>query len=111
MTKKEREYLEFIETKLALHQTEPVSPDLPPPERCDVLAKGWSFNMHTGNVYKTCSSVICHGVGWDNTNSRGPLWQYSTEVLALRALRYALENECAKKLRQIDLLCAALCSE
>jgi hypothetical protein len=105
MIKKEKEHVEILETKLALHFTNKVLPDLPPPQFGNGgadLVNGWSFNLHSKRAYKSCSSSIYHGDGWGQTRSSQPIHQYSTEELALRALRNELENEYASQLRNID---------
>lgn len=107
MTKAEKARVEDLETRLALRFTEPVCKDVPPPKDGGIYL-GWSYNAYSNRVYKTCSSVIYHGDGWENTNAQQPIHQYSTEIRALQALRNAVELECAKRLRAIDLKIEAI---
>lgn len=106
MNKKEKQELEDLKIKCALRFTEPVEKDVDIPELySDTIANGWGFNVYTATVYKTCSSSIYHNSrGWDVTNSQQPIRQYSTKLLALKALRNATEQDCAKKLRKIDIM-------
>lgn len=54
-------------------------------------------------VEPACSSEISHGFGSnDETRSQGGMALYSTRMLALRALRNAVEMDCAKRLLDID---------
>lgn len=107
MTKKEHEELGSLKEELrlakAMRWTEKVEPDIDPPDRYDVLAKGWLFNPYNGSVTKACSGPMSHNYGDDNgTTSQGARRLYSTKLLALRSLRNAVEVECAKKLAAID---------
>lgn len=102
MNKKEQAYVESLETRLALRFTEPVTKDLPIPKSSTSLVCGWSYNTHTLQAYKSCSSNVFHGNGWEDTTSQRPIAQYSTQKRALRAMRYEVEMECAHKLRKID---------
>jgi len=47
---------------------------------------------------------VRHDIGeWNKTRRQLPIMQYSTELLALKALRNEMEIEFAKRLRKIDL--------
>lgn len=108
MTKKEKTELERLQRELreakALRFTDLVKPDVAPPERfADPLSIGYVYSVHAQRVEKACSSSIFHGYGWEKTNSQQPIWLYSTQKLALRALRAELERQYAKDLAEIDL--------
>lgn len=108
MNKKEQAAFAELQKDLliarALRFTDPVPADIPIPERG--LAKGWLFNSYLGNpdVARACSSSVSHCYGDDNaTTSQGATRLYSTKLLALRALRHAVELKCAEILAGIDL--------
>jgi hypothetical protein len=104
MNKKERETLEAALTECALRRTAPVAPDVAPPKGNE-LSTGFLHvgGMSYGRIEPACSSSINHGRGQTNrTTSQGARWLYSTKLLALKALRYEVETECARKLRSID---------
>jgi hypothetical protein len=106
MTKKELAEVERLKTLLALRFTPDISPDIPKPESGQGESKivnGWSFNAYSRRVYKSCSSVVYHGTDkWDKTESQHPIEQYSTPLLAYKAMRREVEKECARNLRDID---------
>lgn len=111
MTKKEREEMEALKKELrlakALRWTEKIEPDVEPPSvnyMNDLdLAKGWLFNSYSGSIVKACSSSVSHNYGSDDgTTSKGARRLYSTKLRAMRALRNAVERECARKLAEID---------
>lgn len=87
---------------LAWTRTKPVERDLAPPK--NGLSNGWDARAYGGEyrVDKACSSSVSHGDGWERTTSQNPLWLFSTRELALRAVRYELEQQCAKTLALID---------
>jgi hypothetical protein len=91
------------EVRLALKWTDLVVADIPIPED-QKLVNGYAYNDYTGTVSQSCSTFIGHGLQWDRTNVRGPIAQYSSKLLALKALRNALESKYAKQLREIDLM-------
>jgi hypothetical protein len=116
MTKKEQAVVAELRQALALHRTGPVERDVQPPAAFanpDVVG-GWDFNTYTLRVYPawlTFSLIYRANNGDESTPAplRGmagwsrechPIW--STKLLALRALRYAIEQEAAKKLADID---------
>ena len=104
MNKAEKALVEELKTQAALRWTTPVSPDVPPPDG-EGLRKGFLFNEYLGGprVDKACSSSVHHSFGIDDkTTSQGSRHLYSTRLRALRALRYEVEKQCAKMLRQID---------
>lgn len=108
MNKKEQAYVALLEKKLseleALQIFSPeINPDLSPPTGGSVL-NGYIFNSHgEGRVSKACTSSIGHCVyQWDVTTSQQPIYLFSTELLAYKALRRAMENKFAENLAQID---------
>ena len=105
MTKKEKEALDAALTAAALRTTADVSADVPPP-KSNGLAKGWLPVAERSNfprVEPACSSSFYHGKGQqDKTNSQGARSLYSTKILALKALRRAVEKDCAERLRKVD---------
>jgi hypothetical protein len=103
MTKKELAVIEELKIKLALRITENVKPDIPKPESGQTLVKGWSFNSYSKRVEKSCSTCIYHGDGWEKTSSQNAIEQYSTPILAYRAMRREVEKRCARELREIDI--------
>lgn len=110
MTKKEQAAFAELQQELrlarALRYTEPVAPDIPIPEGSK-LTKGFLFNAYHGHggdrVEPACSSSIYHAFGRDDkTDRQQPRRLYSTKVLALKALRHAVEKDVAKRLADID---------
>lgn len=105
ISKKEKQMIEDLQIRLALHFTEKVEPDIAIPDDYDVIKNGYSFNSYNHNITKSCSSAICHSsVGWDKTTSQRPIKQYSSILLALKAMRNELEYKFAKELGNIDVL-------
>ncbi len=114
MNKKETAAFEALQNELRLAKslrfTEPVRPDVPPPtseERGNRLTVGYDFagalGTAGGRVEVACSSSVHHALGrTDKTTSQGSRALYSTRLLALRALRHEVEQECAKRLAGID---------
>jgi hypothetical protein len=115
MTKKEKAYVEHLETLAAFRMTEKIEPDLLPPAPGDYkhgqLTRGWKYNIHlvldglrswNRAVYKTCSSSMYHGNGWEKTSYQGSIKQYSTRKLALLALRHEVAMFAAERMREID---------
>lgn len=120
MAMNKKEAAELAEAKQAarinraLRWTDPVSRDLPPPQRgiggLYVITNGYDINSHASvpNAYKAWSSAVSNGNGhaingerpkYASQNSRT---LYSTRLLALRALRSELEMRYAKTLADID---------
>ena len=98
----------------ALHWTNAIEFDLPKPGPGSALrVEGWSFNLYrvlhgygsfdSSCVEATWSTSISHGIqSSPHSGTQQGTAQFSTKVLALRALRCALENWAAEKLDQID---------
>lgn len=90
--------------RAALHWTEPAAgPDVGIPDDYKTLVTGYTFNAYAMQVYEACTTEFFHAVGrTDRVEAQGPLRLYSTRLLALRALRNAVERECAERLAKID---------
>lgn len=106
MTKKERQAFEAAlraaRVAGALRWTSPVAPDIPPPQHGN-LTKGWLFNEHSSRVSRACSSAVHHNPWTDTeTNTQGARALYSTELLALKAMRHAKEKRFAEELADLD---------
>lgn len=108
MTKKEKAEFERLLTRAALRSTSPVEPDVAPPVYGDGMTQGFTIVGPCGEYARVdvaCSSSVYHGVGYtDKTTTQNPRWLYSSRLLALRALRYDIEQQCAVRLRRIDAM-------
>lgn len=111
MNKSEKQMVEKLHTRLALRFT-PIAdgPDLYPPKNSygdDNLTFGYSIvgSSTSVRVCESCSNTSSHSnSSRDRAYSRGGIMQFSTKVLALKYLRNILENEFAKRLREVDIL-------
>lgn len=110
MTKKEKaEFNAAIrraETLGALRWTAPIEKDVPIPDMYGKSSSGWNFNIYDFSVRQMWSESVAHGDGPNRKSSisgtpRG-ISLFSTRLLALQALRHAVECESAEKLRKID---------
>ncbi len=106
MNKKEQALVEKLLTQSALRATSEVKPDVPIPESWSELVKGWkpiAAASTSARVEQSCSTGGYHAIGsWKDTRSQQPIKQYSTKLLALKALRWEVEQDCAHRLRVID---------
>jgi hypothetical protein len=104
MNKKEAAYVCSLRNELervkALRWTDPVEPDVLPPTEWGVTQLGRVY--YADRVKEACSTATTHGTG-TKINAQGPIPLYSTQLLALKALRYSVELDCAEKLQRIDL--------
>lgn len=112
MNKKERDELDSLKAELAKAKafrfTEPVERDVFPPTYTGGLRKGWDFNGYNGEIAKCCTSAISHSWGDDTkTSSQNARSLFSTRLLALEALRFALEHKYATHLAKVDSLIAS----
>lgn len=111
MNKAEKEYVEQLETQLALKHTEQVRPDM-----SSLHLKGAAYGFKEGKAYvtwhlpsKAVTTSTSHGTFTEgNTrplkpDSQGGIAMHSTRVNALRQTRNNLERSAAKALRQIDI--------
>jgi hypothetical protein len=113
MNKKEQAAMAALQDELrkakALRWTEPVKKDVPPPTGgISALTSGFVFNAYSARVDPAWSSCVTHGVGMPAPSNRysgsqNCISMFSTRLLALRALRHAVELETATKLAGIDL--------
>jgi hypothetical protein len=107
-----REAREKREAEAPKHfvRTAPVAPDVPPPATVsNDYTEGWLYNLYTRTVAQTWSSSSSHGAGTAadaqrpyRGGSQGSRSLYSTKLLALQALRWAVECEAALQLYDID---------
>ena len=109
MNKKEQaafdEAILKAETLAALRWTEKVEPDMDiPTSTSNKTAFGYGMNTSTLRAFETWSQNGRHSTGRDPNKiaSQNGIKQYSTELLALKALRHALELDYAKNLLAID---------
>lgn len=94
-----------IQVCAALHWTDDndIAPDVPPPTGWNELTTGWTFNAYARWIDVACSSSFAHAVGrTDKTTAQNSRALYSTRARAVRALRCAVERECAELLLKID---------
>ena len=107
MTKKERAQfdsaIKAARIAGALRWTSPVAPDVPTPTQFSTLSKGWLFGTYSQRVERACSSMTGHSFGNDDkTTTQGSKFLYSTELLALKAMRHEMESDFARKLAAVD---------
>ena len=118
MNKAEKAALELAQNELAIayalrwSDLKRIEPDVPPPRTggtLDALSVGWTFNAYSCAVIMACSSSISHAFGQTGdkqppkkTTSRGAKHLYSTEVLALKAMRQEMERKFASSLAAVD---------
>lgn len=120
MTKKEQAAMQAAidraDTLAALRWTQKVLPDVPPPGPKDSGAKysaGWIFSAYSMSVEQGWSTSVSHGhgkapeEGQYRLGSQGCRRLYSTQALALAAMRYEIELKTAKDLMEIDRRIAA----
>lgn len=122
MTKKEREamdaLIERVELVAALRWTEGVEKDVPAPqpgEHGTRYTEGWDFNVYSKEIWRYWSTSVSHGKGDApksgeryTSGSQNGRRLYSSELLAAKALRHALEKEAAAKLLDVDRRIAQL---
>ena len=113
MNKKEKQQFDDAilnaQTVSALRWSEPVEKDLQIPTS-DNFTHGYLFNTSYFRIYEASSSSIYnwqgHQVSGSFTRSQNPIELFSTKLLALKALRYSVEMEAAKKLLAVDKMIA-----
>jgi hypothetical protein len=114
MTKAEKAEMQALRDRLALvsalRWTEAVAPDVPVPAYGEPATSGWAHNPHAMRVDQMWSESQAHGWGAargrDTASQRGRAL-YSTRLLALRAMRHAVELDCAARLAQVDKMIEA----
>jgi len=106
MNKKEQAMVEDLKVMCALHFTNIIELDVEIPKPfANELSKGFMMNEYSYRVTKACSSSIGHSTSGDEkTTSQKGIKLYSTKMLALKAMRNAIELKCAKELRNIDIM-------
>lgn len=110
MTKKEKEYVAQLEEQvgiaMALRHTERVDPDIPVPALSSgIHTQGWTAGYDS--VRESWSESTRHGEGRRASTPPGSASQkgiplYSTKLLALKAVRYKMEQRFANQLWLID---------
>ena len=128
MTKKEqaamKEAIDRAELLAALSWTDPVNKDLPPPSHSwkpssegKTYTEGWDFNEYNKTVSQAWSETVVHGYGpypvgnKHRRASQNARTLFSTKLLALKALRHAVEMKAAADLMAIDRQIAAAQTE
>lgn len=116
MTKKEqaemKSAIDRADTLAALRWTVPVRRDVDVPQ--DGYSEGWDYNAWTREVFIGLSCSFSHGtgpapeVGKHRSGSQRPRRYYSTQALALAAMRHYIEIKAAADLLKIDRQIAAL---
>lgn len=110
MNKKEKALVEALKTKAAFHRTEEVKPDVPAPSGYERgvmrMTKGYlpvAPMSDMSRIELACSTSVSHGTGsQDKTSSQGARHLYSTRMLALKRMRWEVEQDCMKRLRRVD---------
>jgi len=103
--------IDRAETSTALRWTNPVHRDVGVPK--DGYSEGWDYNAWSKTVYIAWSDAVSHGTGPApkagayRSGSQGPRRYYSTEALALAAMRHEIELKTATELLKIDRQIAA----
>ena len=109
MNKKEQALIEELLTVSALRYTADVEKDVPVPEPCsNKTSRGFIFygeGSDSSRIEEIESTSISHcTAGTKFSGSQGGRSLYSTRLLALRALRRAVEKVSAKRLRDVDIM-------
>jgi hypothetical protein len=110
MNKKEKAELERWKTRAALSWSVAVEPDVMPPTdhsyRDGFLPVASGSDRPRVDFVRTWSRLHTSALSEDykfvRTRSQGARELYSSRLLALKALRHQVEEECAKRLRRID---------
>lgn len=111
MTKKEKAEFAALQVLAALRWSDIVMRDVPPP-RDSSTTSGWDFNAYSAEVWRSWSGSVSHGRG-NNPESRyvsgsqGSRALFSTELLALKAMRHEMCANYAMKLAVVDRRIAA----
>ena len=98
--------IDRAETLAALRWTNPVQRDVGVPK--DGYSQGWDYNAYTRRVFIGWSGVVSHGTGpapeagGYRSGSQNPRRYYSTQALALAAMRHEIELKTAAELLKID---------
>ena len=98
--------IDRAETLAALRWTSPVQQDVGVPK--NGYSEGWDYNAWTKTVFIGWSGTVSHGTGPApkagelKSGSQQPRRYYSTEALALAAMRHEIELNTAAALLKID---------
>jgi hypothetical protein len=112
MSKKERDYVDQLEARLALRHTAPVDHDIDPETVGDKETFGFSRGhvrvewFRPNRAVTTRSGHGSSGIGSEKpprVSSQKGIRLHSTRRDALRHMRYELEQQAAAALRAIDL--------
>ena len=112
MTKKEQAAIDRADMLAALRWTAPVQQDVDVPK--DGYSEGWDYNAWKQEVFIGWSTICSHGtghapeVGKHRSGRQQPRRYYSTQALALAAMRHQIEQKAAADLLKIDRQIAAL---
>jgi hypothetical protein len=118
MTKKDQAAMQAAidraDTLAALRWTAPVRRDVDVPK--DGYSEGWDYNTYKQEIFMGWSGPVYHGSGpapgKDGqrrvSGSHGSRRLYSTQALALAAMRHEIEQKAAADLLKIDRQIAAL---
>ena len=116
MTKKEQAAMQAAidraDMLAALRWTAPVQRDVDVPK--DGYSEGWDYNAHSREARPGWSCRVSHGTGpapeagKHRSASQQPRRYYSTQALALAAMRHEIEQKAAADLLKIDRQIAAL---
>ena len=104
--------IDRADTLAALRWTAPVRRDVDVPK--DGYSEGWDYNAYTREVFTGWSDAVTHGtgpapeVGKHRSGTQQPRRYYSTQALALSAMRHEIEQKAAADLLRIDRQIAAL---
>ena len=104
--------IDRADTLAALRWTAPVRRDVGVPK--DGYSEGWDYNAWTREVFTGWSGTVSHGkgpapeAGEHRSGSQQPRRYYSTQALALAAMRHEIEQKAAADLLKIDRQIAAL---
>jgi len=107
MTKKEQIAYEAALTSAALRHTASVPTDLEASQEVPFIS---GYHVSMGSIFsygvkEACSSTVGHSLGSkEKTTSQRAIPLHSTEELALRELRFRMEQEFAKHLRKVDIM-------
>jgi hypothetical protein len=109
MNKAEKAMVQGLRVLASLRWTQPVLRDVKPPVPIDdfgSMTTGWDFNAHTLEVDRWWSTTTSHGRGVKAESRYSGMREsqalFSTKVLALRAMRYEVEQMAARRLASID---------
>lgn len=100
------------DTLAALRWTAPIQRDVDVPK--NDYSEGWDYNASKQEVFMGWSGTVSHGTGpapkagERRTGSQWPRRYYSTQALALAAMRHEIEQKAAADLLKIDRQIAAL---